>query len=461
MGDGVGVGVVSVSFGRRAAARAFDTVMLAVLSTGVLAVAFAIAVVGDVFSSGFSIYSDPERDARVARSWSGLSMIGLLLVAAFEPWMLKGGGRSLGKDLFGLTVVGDDSESCGSRPGFGAAAMRWAVVHVPGVVVGFGVWTALEGDVGTQIRSAASLGCAVAVCTLICLTAVLDPDGRGWPDKLAGTTVITAPSDDSAVVIAESDAGKPTSTGVLLGWSRPVTVLMVLLVTAAVAFVVSSGVYLAAAFYGSLGSEGVDKYDDDIRGTNTVTSTARFGQRIGVDGDGCWPENGKVFCDLVSIGGLHWDAGDVKVERSNDILIGSGNLCLKDVDGAPWCWEWSTDMSPRPALVPDGVVFLKIVGEVYEIEGDPGAVCGQTPDYREIVCWTVGVDQTEYRQAVHRVPEGDGWVLRHVDGDPPFFSGNARGSGRSERFDAFTGQYRGAWGSSPSISLRTETSTTP
>ena len=41
-----------------------------------------------------------------------------------------------------------------------------------------------------------------------------------------------------------------------------------------------------------------------------------------------------MFCDLVSIGGLHWDTGDVTVADSVDIFMGSGYLCLVDEDGA-------------------------------------------------------------------------------------------------------------------------------
>lgn len=64
--------------------------------------------------------------------------------------------------------------------------------------------------------------------------------------------------------------------------------------------------------------DGFDPYDDSIRGTNPAGSVGvRFGQVIGPDGDGCWPDNsrdysGTVYCDLLSIGGAalgHWRRG--------------------------------------------------------------------------------------------------------------------------------------------------------
>ena len=137
-----------------------------------------------------------------------------------------------------------------------------------------------------------------------------------------------------------------------------------------------------------------------LAGTDSCTIT-------GTDADGCWSENwrnytGKLFCDLVSIEGLHWDTGDIKVKASSTIHLGSGHLCLVDTHNTPWCWEWSSDVPPRPARVPD-------IAEFWLILGDGDFLCGQTSDYATVACWTIGVEQSEYwediRQVNRHVPE--------------------------------------------------------
>ena len=127
---------------------------------------------------------------------------------------------------------------------------------------------------------------------------------------------------------------------------------------------VAGGVLVGGAVFGAIeavksisGSE-IDKYDEATRQRHD------FGQRVGPDGDACWPRTwgarnlgGPVFCDLESIGGLHWDTGDLKVLSPSDIHIGSGYMCLLDRDDRLRCWEWSPDVHPRPARVPQDEDF--------------------------------------------------------------------------------------------------------
>ena len=177
----------------------------------------------------------------------------------------------------------------------------------------------------------------------------------------------------------------------------------------------------------------IDKYDDTIRGVRPGTQRVDFGQFFSPDGDGCWSEddNRIYFCDLVSIGGLHWNTGDLGDMQQPAAYLGSGVLCVMSEDGAR-CWEWSPDVQPRPARVPQGAMFRRIVGA-------GGFVCGQTPDYQQVMCWTVGVDQPQYRQATHRFSLGSEWVMDGASDDRLGFWVLQRGTGRSELFHAFTG----------------------
>ena len=195
----------------------------------------------------------------------------------------------------------------------------------------------------------------------------------------------------------------------------------------------------------------VDKYDDTIRGVRPGTQRVNFGQFFSPDGDGCWHEDDRVYCDLVSIGGLHWDTGDLGDVEQPTGYLGSGVLCAMSQHGVR-CWEWSPDVQPRPAQVPDGAVFRRIVGA-------DGFVCGQTPDYQQVICWTVGVDQPNYRQATHRFTDDSEWGVDHVGEDPPsFIAYERRGTGRVERYHAFTGA---GLGGPPDERRQLQTETTP
>ncbi|WP_419947159.1 hypothetical protein [Candidatus Poriferisodalis sp.] len=207
-----------------------------------------------------------------------------------------------------------------------------------------------------------------------------------------------------------------------------------------------------------------DKYDDSLRGTNELRTVVHFGQRIGPEGDGCWPHDsergGTVFCDLVSIGGLHWDTGDVHVSDaffggpSAAIDVGAGFVCVLDSDGAVWCWEWSPDIAPRPARAPQGEAFsrVRVVDSwTQKVEGAPGFACGNTADFRRVVCWSVGTDQPRYRQSGHTFVDGAQWVIRSVYDDPPRFAVGKRNGGGNGTFHAFTGQGRVSSGIDPDI----------
>jgi hypothetical protein len=231
-----------------------------------------------------------------------------------------------------------------------------------------------------------------------------------------GRAAVTA--DDSYASGEREEPQKASRRRVLL-----IAVLAVL--AAGVGLVVVGAVWLSAVR--------VDKYDDALRGVNSATRRVNFGQFFSPDGDGCWSENNRVYCDLVSIGGVHWDTGDFGDVEHSAGYIGSGVLCSMTEHGVR-CWEWGPGVQPRSARVPDGAVF-------HRLKGADGFVCGQTPDYKQVICWTIGVDEPNYRQATHRFTDGTEWRMISARNDRvPRFRARQRDTGRGETFDAFTGE---------------------
>ena len=241
--------------------------------------------------------------------------------------------------------------------------------------------------------------------------------------------------------------------------SRRASRLRTVLIAVGILALNVAGVAVLLSPYGF--DDGFDPYDDAAR------AGVSFGQQIGPDGDTCWPANsrnysGTLYCDLVSIGGLHWDSGDVKVVAGSpfsiEIAMGSGFMCLLDDDRAPWCWEWSSETQPQPARVPQDAHFDSIVA-------GGGFVCGQTTDFVTVVCWTVGVGRSRYRQATHRPQDHSEWTMStHLDDVPPSFSVSPRGRGgiqlRIHAFAGFTGSDRiGLW--PDDVTLQWETETVP
>ena len=439
---GVGVGqVVLAGLVRRALTRAADAVlMLALGLVGALVASVVVGLLAIPFFGDFLLDQGAGAAAALMVLWMVLMALALVPVYRYEVVPTARRGQTFGKQAFSTAVV-----CCPYRGelalGRRRSRIRWAVPHGAFVAAGaagtassavLGVWGLVVGA-----------GAAAAGWTAVYASVLLDDGRRGWHDKLAGTVVVSV-GDDGTPLLATPDAAEPLAEpGRASAAERSprlriaVGAVIVAVAAATAAAAVSTGAYMLVSAADSLR---VDKYDDTIRGTHTLARKVAFGQRIGPDGDGCWPENSRdsnvrVFCDLVSIGGLHWDAGDVRVADSVAIFMGSGYMCLVDVDSAPWCWEWSPDVQPRPARVPEAAVFRMIVGAA-------GLVCGQTPDYQHVMCWTVGVDQREYRQATHRFTDGSEWDMSSARDDPPRFRARERGTGRGESFHAFTGEQR-------------------
>ena len=420
---------------RRAAARAIDAVVTIVLALAAFMVAgFAAALVA-LSVDGFS------GDDDALYGWLVLfSLLALVPVARYEVAATARRGQTFGKRRMGLRVVVWDEDIAAPAGGddgvdVRCSVERWAVPHGCGMLVGVVAGAVAASKIGAY-------GLLVGADTWLVVSAVIyvsalgDAHGRGWHDKAAGTVVVEAepaqllphrgdPTDETH----DRDEPEPP-TAVRRG---VVSVMMVAVVAGGV--LVGGAAFAAIEAVSSLSGSGIDKYDEATRQRH------RFGQAVGPDGDACWAEDrqsgGTVFCDLESIGGLHWDTGDVRVADSDTgshhISVGSGRMCLLDEGGAPWCWEWSPDVQPRPARAPQDTVLR-------HIKGADGFVCGQTPDYVTVTCWTVGVDPQSYRQANHRFRDGSEWHMRSLRDDPPRFGAQLVGTGRLEGFDAFTGE---------------------
>ena len=418
---------------RRAAARAIDAVVTIVLALAAFMVAGFAAAFVSLSMGGLS------GDDDALYGWLVLfSLLALVPVAGYEVAATARRGQTFGKRCMGLRVVVWDEDI--AAPAGGAESVdarrsieRWAVPHGSGLLAGVvaGVVAAPKiGAYGLLVGADTWL----VVSMVIYLSALGDPHGRGWHDKAAGTVVVEAATqqppphrgDPTDETHDRDEPGPPTAV-------RPGVVSIMMCAVVVGGALVGGAAFGAIEAVSSISGSGIDKYDEATRRLH------RFGQSVGPDGDACWPEDrqsgGTVFCDLESIGGLHWDTGDGRGADSDAglrrIFVGSGYMCLLDEGGAPWCWEWSRDVQPRPARAPQDAVLDRI-------EGADGFACGQTPDYVTVTCWTVGVDQQSYQQANHRFRDGPAWHMSTAGDDPPYFVAHQTETGRLKRFDAFT-----------------------
>ena len=430
-------------FPERAAARLLDPIIVFLFALGTFAI-----VVWDGFLRGFGGTDDFAHES-VQKLGLWVSLVVFVILALYETNTTS--GRTWGKARKGVRVVSVDGEAVLSE---GRAFVRGIVPPAAGVA---GSLAAVFVDFRYP-----PLG-GLVFWLLVYLSAMWGRAGRGLPDIAAGTVVIVGPEPDGAPtqtadpepdgaptqIVGPEPDGAPTQTADLTvneasvpnGGAAPQPTgprtakqgrrfLIVLL-----AVVVAGAGFVAVKAMFSSGP-GFDRYDETIRGTLTINPRVAFGQQFGPDGDACWPENyltssGTVFCELVSTEGLHWDTGDVWVLSSTDIKIGSGFLCLADNAGAPWCWEWSADVEPRPARTPEDATFWRIVVGA-------GIACGQTRDYVMATCWTVGVDQTEYQQDTLYLNPFEPWIIAGISDDGLGFWAQQRGTGRSMTFPVFT-----------------------
>ena len=422
--------VVLAGLVRRAAARLVDVLcmlVLCALAWLAFGIAAAILTVAGLIDPVFGT----EGAELVVLLAVSMVVLAVVLVYRYEPAATARRGQTFAKQGFSIAVVSYPyrGEQGLSRR---SSRIRWAVPHGAFILAGaagtassaaLGVWSLVVGA-----------GAAAAGWTAVYASVLLDDDRRGWHDKLAGTLVVSVGDDGAQPLFEEPNAGEARSEharasapGRSPGLPKAVRAVMVALVTAAAAAAASSGPYLLLSASGSLG---IEESDDTV--THPGYQTAIYRQ-INPDGDLCWREEHSFvyYCDLVSVGGLLWDTGNLGYARHRMVYLGSGVLCAMAQDGVR-CWEWSADVQPRPARTPDGAEF-------HLLAGTGGFACGQTPDHVTVICWTVGVGQGDYRQATHQFRDGSQWFMNGASDDGGFWM-RKPGTKRGALFDAFTGE---------------------
>ena len=173
---------VPAGMGRRAAARLVDVVVAAV---AIYAASIAIGVVTVLvrfYSSG------PVRAPNAVFIGFATAAAAATAHCAYEAYFTVRHGVTVGKSMAGVRVV---TYRTHERPAVGSTVLRHLSLHtIPTAVCVAAVASFEPSSVWAWVTIAAG-----AVCwALIGATAALDPQRRGWHDRLAGTIVVTADS---------------------------------------------------------------------------------------------------------------------------------------------------------------------------------------------------------------------------------------------------------------------------
>lgn len=178
---------------QRAAARAIDALVMAILGSLMTLVAALVSVLiaqPDLFSD---------------ENWEDFFLLFLLLtiaasipVARYEVASTARRGQTLGKRSMGIRVVHWDDHAASTsdhRLPLTRSLVRWAVPHIAGVTVA--VTAAMVSfPMIARFRTIffISAGAGLTAWMLVYLSSLWDKDGRGWHDKAAGTVVVEAAS---------------------------------------------------------------------------------------------------------------------------------------------------------------------------------------------------------------------------------------------------------------------------
>ena len=174
LGDGRRVRLAS--FGDRIVSRISDPVLWVLFALAVLTIA-VIEGVAREFGGGY----DEDEAMKLAIGVS-VGLFGAICV--YEVFATQAWGRTLGKRLSHLRVIRFDD---GLMPDLGQAVARGSVLCASGLI-----GSVASAIVGVPLPM---LG-GIALSLLMPLSSLLDKNGRGWHDKIAGTVVVEASSLD-------------------------------------------------------------------------------------------------------------------------------------------------------------------------------------------------------------------------------------------------------------------------
>ena len=177
---------------RRLTARAIDLFLMGLASI-VAGLIFFFFNVDWILSDMYWIKGAPEPEGPDSLEWASIvvTVTIYLAVLLYELVSVAAAGRTFGKAMLGVCVV---SHIDGLDPLLGQALVRWLVPTIAGGVGGMAALMVSGnrvGDLPDRGLTALILGAALS-WTVVHVSSLWDPDGRGWPDKAAGTAVISA-----------------------------------------------------------------------------------------------------------------------------------------------------------------------------------------------------------------------------------------------------------------------------
>ena len=175
---------------RRAAARAIDALVMAVLALLILTVASVVSwvIAGPVFWT----------DENVEEYWIVFLLVlvvGSIPVTRYEVAATARRGQTFGKRCTGIRVDpwNDEAASVNDGPCLPGRAcfVRWAIPHGACLFAAVGA-TMVVLPSPRPLDGLAIVGAGLWALLFVYLSSVLDENGRGWHDKAAGTIVVMA-----------------------------------------------------------------------------------------------------------------------------------------------------------------------------------------------------------------------------------------------------------------------------
>ena len=198
--------VQPASLGRRAIARAIDTLVTGAIALALTMVAGFTAAVIALMAWGTG---GDDQTGTFNASMVLFLLLALIPVARYEVVATRRRGQTVGKRTAGIQVIKCDDRGAliNELPHLELrnSVERWVVPHGAGLFVGVvagAVAARSIGDYGVLV----GVGAWLAVSTIVYLSSLLDENGRGWHDKAAGTIVVAV--DEPEQLESGDDPGR-------------------------------------------------------------------------------------------------------------------------------------------------------------------------------------------------------------------------------------------------------------